>query len=202
MKKTIFTTCSIALVCCAIIMACSKTDNDNITHVGYAVQMGTGKNPNPNQTPATSGYGTTTSTTSSTTTTGTTAGTTAGTTTSTNTVTPVGTFTANGTAYTASTKGINAAGNYEIDAVASSGPSISIGFFTSTAPTSGAYSIVGLPATASQCQFSYTDASTTLGVSSAGTVNITTGSPNSATFSGIVCVCGSTTYTISGTIQY
>src|ERR1700749_3662512 len=62
MKKTIFTFCSIAAVCCAIFFACAKDDN-SITHVTYASQTssnGTGGNPNPNGLPATSGTGVTT----------------------------------------------------------------------------------------------------------------------------------------------
>ncbi len=52
MKKNIFSICSIALVCCAIIMSCTKDDNSAL-HVGYASQpgYGGGNNPNPNGLP-------------------------------------------------------------------------------------------------------------------------------------------------------
>ncbi|MHB8259469.1 MAG: hypothetical protein ACYDCN_01420 [Bacteroidia bacterium] len=61
MKKTIFTICSIALVCVAIIMSCAKDDN-SIKHVGYASQTGYGggHNPNPNGLPYTTVTTTTT----------------------------------------------------------------------------------------------------------------------------------------------
>jgi hypothetical protein len=142
MKKTIFTACSIAIVCCAIIMACTKNDSNTITHVGYASQMGTGGNPNPNQIPATSGYGTTTATTGSTT-----AGTTSGTTTSTtNTTTtaPYGSMTYSGTAIPSTTVGFvssTACGQATMTGTSAS-PAHTLVITFASAPAVGTYTIV------------------------------------------------------------
>jgi hypothetical protein len=189
MKKTLFTICSVALVCCAIIMSCTKDDN-SATHVGYASQpgYGTGNNPNPNglpyQTPTVS---------------------------PTNTTTPkdtAGSISINGgSAFSLHDNGNNSIGFYGIYGKPASGsssnPSVSITFATSSAPTSGTYTIISTFPSTGQCNFNFTDAGGNSGSAAAGTVSITAGSPNSTCgFSNIICVCGANTYTLTGTLYY
>lgn len=198
MKKSIFTICSIAAVCCAIFFACAKDDN-SITHVGYTSQTsggttsGTGGNPNPNGNPSSSGYGTTTATTAATTTSGTT------------TTTPGSTLTINGTANsTMKSTGAAVSGYYQLVTKPSSGnnPSVTMVFATLAAPPTGSYNVINVPPATGQCQFNFTDASGNSGSPMAGSVSVTTGSPNVCTFSNLVCTCGATTYTLSGTFNY
>lgn len=199
MKKTIFTFCSIAIVCCAIFFACAKDDN-NITHVTYVSQTkgGTGSNPNPNGAPSNSGYGTTTATTATTT------GTTTGTTTApTNTTTT--NFTVDGSAATPSTpNAVASGGDFVILCIDNSGnPQIQITFPGTSAPVSGNYTIVSGTPTGNQCNFLVT---TTLGPShaSGGTVVVTaaTSPNNTAAFGGISCTGSGGSHTVTGAIKY
>jgi|ERR1700757_2287564 len=197
MKKTIFTFCSIAIVCCAIFFACAKDDN-SITHVTYVSQSsgGTGGNPNPNGNPSNSGYGTTTATTSTTTTSTTTS--------STNTTTT--NFTVDGTAASSPTaNGLAQSGNYFVTAFDNSGtPSIQITFPGTSAPASGAYAITTNTAIAgNQCNFSITTATGTSSAST-GTVNVTAAATpsNTAVFSSIPCGGPGGAHTVTGAIKY
>ncbi len=188
MKKTLFTICSIALVCCAIIMSCTKDDN-SIKHVGYAVQSGygTGNNPNPNGLPYVPPVNS-----------------------HTNTPTPKdtsGSVSINGgTAFSLKDHGSNSFGFYGIAGAPASGgsnPSLSIDFSSISAPTSGTYTIVSSGPSAGQCQFNFTDALGIAGSASTGTVSVSVGTSNSTcSFSSIICVCGSTTYTLTGSLHY
>ena len=206
MKKTIFTFCSIATVCCAIFFACAKDDN-SITHVGYVSQTsggttsGTGGNPNPNGLPSNSGYGSTTATTATTATT-----TTSGTTTApTNTTTT--NFSVDGTAESPSTPNAAVNGNtYVVLCSNNTGtPQIQITFPGTSAPASGNYTIVSgtVTPTGNQCNFLLT---TGLGLSnaSAGTVVVTAGtSPNNtAAFGGITCTGSGGSHTVTGALKY
>lgn len=137
MKKTIFTFCSIAVVCCAIFFACAKDDN-SITHVSYASQNGngTGGNPNPNGLPSSSGYGTATTSGSTTSSTSSTSGTTTGTTPVVNSVTITtssGPATSTITGQTCGSTYMNGNGTAQIG-------TISLSF--STAPAAGTYNVV------------------------------------------------------------
>ncbi|MFI5141237.1 MAG: hypothetical protein ACHQII_02675 [Bacteroidia bacterium] len=193
MKKTIFTFCSITVVCCAIFFACAKDDN-SITHVTYVTQStgGTGGNPNPNGNPSNSGYGTTTATT-------------AGTTTS-NSITPTSNLTINGSATSMKSTGAAVSGYYQITTKPATGtasnPQVALVFPTLGVPPTASYNAVGAPPVTGQCQFTFTDASGNPGSPSTGSVSVTAGTPNSCTFSNIVCTCSGTTYTLSGTFQY
>lgn len=187
MKKTLFTICSIAIVCCTIIMSCTKNDDQTIKHVGYANQSGygTGNNPNPNGLP----YITPTVT-------------------PTNTITPrdtAGSISINGGSnFSLHDNGNNSFGFYSISGKPSSGvnPSVSINFSTVAAPVSNSYSIVASPSVG-QCSFSFTDAGGNICAANAGTVSISVGSPNSiCSFSGVICTGSTTTYTLSGTLHY
>ena len=193
MKKTIFTFCSIAIVCCAIFFACAKDDN-SITHVTYVSQTsgGTGTNPNPNGAPSNSGYGTTTATTAATTTSNTT------------TTTPPSTLTINGTPTTLTGQGAPVSGYYQVTAKPSTGtnPQLALVFATLAAPPTGSYNVVNTPPATGQCQFNFTDTNGVLGSPMAGSVSVTAGSPNACTFSNLVCTCGANTYTLSGTVNY
>jgi hypothetical protein len=148
MKKTVFTFCSIAVVCCAIFFACAKDDN-SITHVGYVSRTsggsssGTGGNPNPNGVPSNSGYGTTTGTTAAATTTSGT--TTAGTTTTGTTVTsPYGSI-----SYNSSTVGFvssTACGSATMSGT-SSAPVNTLNITFANPPAVGNYNIISFSPT-------------------------------------------------------
>jgi len=205
MKKTIFTFCSIATVCCAIFFACAKDDN-SITHVGYVSQTsggstsGTGSNPNPNGLPSNSGYGSTTATTAATTTSGTT---TSGTTTAPTNTTSTN-FSVDGAAASNPTSnGLTQLGQYYVTCFdASNTPNIQITFPGTTAPPSGSYNITSSGTIAgTQCNFQVTTSAGTSAASS-GTVIVTAGTPNTAAFSGIVCSGAGGTHTVTGAIKY
>ena len=196
MKKTIFTFCSIAIVCCAIFFACAKDDN-SITHVGYVTQTsggttsGTGSNPNPNGLPSNSGYGTTTATTAATTTSATT------------TTTPPSTLTINGTPTTMTSQGAPVSGYYQVTTKPSgTNPQVVLVFATLAAPPTGSYNVINTPPTTGLCQFNFTDVNGISGSPMAGSVSVTAGSPNVCTYSNLVCTCGANTYTLSGTCNY
>ncbi len=174
MKKTIFTVCSVVAVCAAVFLACTKDDNGN-KQVSYASQTtyGSGNNPNPNNNPSSSGYST------------------AGTTTST-TVTPTCTkaLSYDGTACSAVLSSISA------NVITESGNcgTVTITFPGSGAPAAASYFVVSTtPLTAGQCTF---DLGGTL--ASGGTLTITTGTFNKASFTGIVCG----THTMTGVACY
>jgi hypothetical protein len=195
MKKTIFTISSIALVCCAIMMSCSKDNTNGEYHVGYYAQPGsapgstlTTVNPNPNGTP----YAPVTPTTSTT-----------NTTVTTNTTTT--NFTVDGTsAASPTTSGLPSGGNFIVLAIANtSDPQIQITFPGTSAPATGSYTITNGTPTGNQCGFLLT---TTVGVYTAasGIVSVTAAaSPgNTATFSGIICSNSGVNHIASGTIKY
>jgi hypothetical protein len=193
MKKTIFTFCSIAVVCCAIFFACAKDDN-SITHVTYVSQTsssGTGGNPNPNGVPSNSGYGTTTATTAATTTSGTTTAPTN--TTSTN-------FNVDGTAASSPTaSGSGSSGSYIVLSMDNTGyPQVQITFPGTSAPASGSYSIITGTPNANQCDFLLTTAAGVFSSALGGSVTVTAGAPNTVVFSNILC--GSKR--VSGAIKY
>lgn len=180
MKKTIFTICSVLTVCIAIIMSCKKEDKDAIG-VSYNTQPGYDTGNNPSNT-----GGTTT----------TTGGTTTGA-----SVTS-GTFTVDGTTVTGITGNGTTFVTYMVLGTSSNGShTVLIEFSSTAAPASGSYTISGATPAAGQCSFYYENSS---GRSSAtsGIVTISTGSPNTATFSGISVSGAAGSHTISGTIYY
>src|SRR6185312_6225782 len=200
MKKTIFTFCSIAIVCCAIFFACAKDDN-SITHVTYVTQTsgGTGGNPNPNGLPSSSGYGTTTATTAASTTGSTTSGTTTSPTDTTRTH-----FSIDGTAAGNPTVGSPAcSGSYYVTCFDGSGtPSIQITFPGTTVPAGGNYTIVSGTPSGNQCNFLLTN-STGSSSASAGTVTVTIlGTSNTAAFTSIACSGSGGSHVVSGAIKY
>ncbi|MBS1647934.1 MAG: hypothetical protein JST67_11390 [Bacteroidetes bacterium] len=180
MKKTVFTICSVAAVCCAVIFSCSKDDN-SITHVTYASQAGTGGNPDPNHTA------------------GTTSGATTSTPTNTTPVNPTGSMSVNGTSESTTDNGAASGSNFILKGTASAGDIVKITFSGSSAPASGSYAIVASGPSTGNCTFTYFDASLNSYPASTGSVSVTAGSPNTCTFSGISC---GTTYTLSGTLNY
>lgn len=197
MKKTIFTVTSIAVLCSAIILSCTKEDN-SATKVTYTSQAAnsTGNNPanHGGSTSATTGAvtaGTTSGSTSSTT------SSTSGSTTSTNTATA--NFTVNGTAASGVTSSgaVNFAG-YQVSVTDANGDIITILFNASAAPPSGNYSITNNTPSATQCNFSYQPNGSASASAASGIVKVTAGSSNTAVFSGIVCGAS----TISGTAKY
>jgi hypothetical protein len=188
MKKTIFTICSVALVCCAVIMSCNK-DDYNGTQVGYASQpgYGGGNNPNPNGLP----YTTPTVATTSTTPTPTVA--------TTNTTTT--NFTVDGTSESNPTASGAANGGNFVVLGASGSVIIQLTFPGTSAPATGTYNITSGTPTGNECGFILTDGGSFSAAS--GVVNVTAAaSPsNTATFSSILC-SGSSAHTVSGTIKY
>jgi hypothetical protein len=192
MKKTIFTICSIALACCAVIMSCTKDSTSGETQVGYYSQgpngSGTTVNPNPNGTP----YSTPTVVATTTTTT-------TNTTVTTNTTTT--NFTVDGTAESNPSASGAANGGSFVVLGASGSIIIQITFPGTSAPSTGTYNITSGTPTGSECGFILTDGGTFTAAS--GVVNVTAAaSPgNTATFSGILC-SGSSAHTVSGTVKY
>lgn len=189
MKKTIFTFCSIALVCCAIIFACKKDDN-SATHVGYASQMGTGTNPDPNHN-STSGVTTSTTTVP----------------TNTNANVPTTTsFTVNGTAAQSAGAGETpGSGIYDVAITDATLGKINIDF--NAKPTAGTYTINNnIPIANLQCEFGYLTPSSVSTAPSSGVVHVAVSSGlTTVYFSNIVCLDGSSppnSYTVSGSIRF
>ncbi|HKC68534.1 MAG TPA: hypothetical protein VKG26_09900 [Bacteroidia bacterium] len=191
MKKTIFTFCSIAAVCCAIFFACAKDDN-SITHVTYASQTssnGTGGNPNPNGLPATSGTGVTTATT--------------GTTTGSTTSTPPGgsgSFTANSTNYTLTMNCALNGGAYFV--TGTSGTTQLEVAFSSQPTTSGTYIASQFPSGTTNCQVQVVIGGTQYFGTGTGNVTVTvTGGVVSVSFTNlVVSTSGGTNLTITGSM--
>jgi len=196
MKKTIFTICSIALVCCTIIISCTKDSTSGETQVGYYSQgpHASGTNPNPNptgqpyQTPTVVPTPTTTTT---------------NTTVTTNTTTT--NFSVDGAAANNPTaSGFASSPNFIVEGVDGSGtPSIQITFPGTSAPASGVYIIVGGTPTGNQCNFLLSTAAGS-STASAGTVVVTAAaSPNNtASFTSISCSGGGGSHTVSGAFKY
>ena len=198
MKKTIFTFCSVAIVCCAIFFACAKDDN-SITHVSYAAQNGngTGNNPNPNGLPSNSGYGTTTATTAASTS-GSTTSSTAGTTTSSTTTTSgSGSFTANGTTYTLTMNcGLNGGAYFVTGTSGSTQLEVA---FASQPTASGTYIASQFPSGTTNCQVQVVIGGTQYFGTGTGNVTVTvTGGVVSVSFTNLVLSSGSNNLTITG----
>lgn len=176
MKKTAFTICSVLTVCAIIIMSCEKKEDPAMKKVYYNTQPGyqTGGNPNPNGV-ATSGGVSTTGGTSSTGTA------TSGTSTTGTTCTNA--MTVNSVSCTSpSAAGAVVSGTYRI-VHSSSCIQVQIEFPGASAPASGTYQIVASGPVGNQCTFM--DVGTSA-MASGGSVTVTAGSPNKATYSNVV----------------
>lgn len=154
------------------LFACEKSEDTDIKKVYYATQpgYGGGGNPNPNGLPGSGTTGTTT----------------------TNTVTCTRSMVVNGTAGTNVSSPTGSTGNYIITVISSQG-TVTMTFPTSAAPAAGGYAVVASAPAGLQCTIDYSGSFATSGV-----VNVTTGTFNKASCSGIVCG----TNTISATACY
>jgi hypothetical protein len=180
MKKAIFTICSIVLVCCAIMMSCTKDDN-SATHVGYAVQSGygTGNNPNPNGLPYVPPVTTTT---------------TAPTNTTTPTVYSVTLTTSSGPL--SGTISSSSCGGTSMDGTCSNTQIGSLSISFPTPPAAGPYTVVSSLPTSGQAIVSYNG-----NYASGGTVTITiVGGKNVATFNNVTGTTP-TSYTLTGSFS-
>jgi len=186
MKKTIFTFCSVAVVCGAIFLACSKDDN-SATHVGYASQNGTGNNPDPNHTNTTSGVTTSGSTT------GTTGSTTSST--STNTTTPT-TYSITLTTSSGPATGTISSSFCGGTAMYGTCSNTQIGSLTvtfSAAPSAGSYNVVPSSPASGQAMVSYNG-----NYATGGTVSISVvGGKNVATLNSVTGTTP-TSFTLTG----
>lgn len=175
MKKTVFTICSVLTVCAVIIMSCEKKDDPNMHKVYYNTQTGysTGGNPNPNGVSTSGGVSTTSGTTSSgTSTTGT----------STTGSSCTNAMTVNSVACTSvSAAGGVVSGTYRL-IHSGSCIQVQLTFPGGAAPASGTYQIVASGPTGNQCTF--LDNTNSINATG-GTVTVTAGSPNKATYSGV-----------------
>ena len=171
MKKSIFTICSVLVVCAVIIMACEKEDT-SAKKVYYNTQPGysTGGNPNPNGTPSSSTGGIATASSSSS----------SGTASTGSTCTNA--MTVNSVACTSvSAAGGVVSGTYKL-VHSGSCIQVQITFPGGSVPASGTYAIVAGAPTGLQCSF--LDATNTVNATG-GSVVVTAGSPNKVTYSSV-----------------